>query len=49
VAALPGFEEFNIGYSIIARAIFTGLREAVREMKSLLLRFSPSAAEEINS
>jgi len=49
VAALPGFEEFNIGHSIIARAIFTGLREAVREMKSLLLRFSPSAAEEINS
>jgi pyridoxine 5-phosphate synthase len=35
VAALPGFAEFNIGHTIIARALFTGLREAVREMKAL--------------
>jgi len=36
IAALSGFEEFNIGHSIIARAVFVGLREAVREMKALV-------------
>lgn len=36
VAALPGIEEFNIGHSIISRAVMTGLPEAVREMKRLL-------------
>ncbi|MDY6913913.1 MAG: pyridoxine 5'-phosphate synthase [Planctomycetota bacterium] len=35
VAAMEGFDEFNIGHSIIARAVFTGLREAVAEMKRL--------------
>ena len=38
VAALQGFAEFNIGHSIVARAVFVGLREAVREMKLLLSR-----------
>jgi len=37
VAALP-FAEFNIGHSIISRAVFIGLREAVREMKRLLVQ-----------
>jgi pyridoxine 5-phosphate synthase len=36
VAAMPGFTEFNIGHSIISRALFTGLREAVAEMKRLI-------------
>ena len=36
VAGLPGFTEFNIGHSIIARAVFVGLRKAVREMKALV-------------
>ncbi len=36
VAALPGFAEFNIGHSIVSRAIFVGLREAVRQMKALV-------------
>lgn len=36
IAALGGFAEFNIGHSIVARAFFTGLREAVRQMKHLL-------------
>ncbi len=31
-----GFAEFNIGHSIVSRAIFIGLREAVREMKRLV-------------
>jgi pyridoxine 5-phosphate synthase len=38
VAAIPGFCEFNIGHSIVARAVFVGLRAAVREMKRLLDR-----------
>jgi len=41
VAALPGFGEFNIGHSIVARSIFVGMREAVREMKALLIRHAP--------
>ena len=36
VAAIPEMEELNIGHSIIARAIFTGLSEAVREMKRIM-------------
>lgn len=36
VAALPGLQELNIGHAIIARAIFVGMVEAVREMKRLL-------------
>ncbi len=30
------FEEYNIGHSIISRAVFTGLKEAVSEMKSII-------------
>jgi len=33
VARIPGVEELNIGFSLIARALFVGLRQAVREMK----------------
>jgi len=36
VAALPGVRELHIGHSIVSRSVFVGLREAVREMKSLL-------------
>jgi pyridoxine 5-phosphate synthase len=36
VAAIEGIAEFNIGHSIISRAIFTGLREAVAQMKRLV-------------
>lgn len=38
IAAVAGFSEFNIGHSIIARAVFVGIREAVRQMKELLVR-----------
>jgi len=37
VAAIPGISELNIGHAIVARAVFTGMREAVREMKRLML------------
>ena len=36
VARLEGMGELNIGHSIIARAVFVGLAEAVREMKRLI-------------
>jgi pyridoxine 5-phosphate synthase len=36
VALLGGFAEFNIGHSIMARAMFVGVRDAVREMKRLI-------------
>lgn len=44
VAALLGFSEFNIGHSIIARSVFVGLREAVREMKRLIDKAVAQAA-----
>jgi len=36
IAALGGIEEFNIGHSIISRAVLTGLDRAVRDMVSLI-------------
>lgn len=36
VAAIPELRELNIGHAIVARALFTGLQEAVREMKRLM-------------
>jgi len=37
IAAVPQFQELNIGHAIIARALFTGLQPAVAEMKRLML------------
>ena len=37
IAALSDISELNIGHAIVARALFTGLDEAVREMKRLML------------
>ncbi|WP_110716495.1 pyridoxine 5'-phosphate synthase [Salinicola acroporae] len=37
VAAIPGVHELNIGHAIIARALFVGLKEAVGEMKRLMV------------
>ena len=36
IAAISGMAEVNIGHAILSRAVFIGLREAVREMKQLL-------------
>jgi len=41
VAAIPGINELNIGHAIVARAVFTGLKEAVREMRAILDRARP--------
>jgi pyridoxine 5-phosphate synthase len=38
VAALPGVRELHIGHAIVSRALFVGMREAVREMKALMVR-----------
>lgn len=38
IARIPGVGELNIGHSIVARAIFVGFEQAVREMKALISR-----------
>ena len=37
IAAIPEINELNIGHAIIARAVFSGLADAVRDMRQLLL------------
>lgn len=37
VAAIGELHELNIGHAIIARALFTGLKDAVRDMRQLML------------
>jgi pyridoxine 5-phosphate synthase len=41
VARIPRMEELNIGHSIISRAVFVGLTQAVREMKECMTRAIP--------
>lgn len=36
IAEIPALHELNIGHAIMARALFTGLPEAVTEMKQLM-------------
>ena len=36
VAAIAGIRELNIGHSIVARSVFVGIAQAVREMKALI-------------
>ncbi|MFP1683414.1 pyridoxine 5'-phosphate synthase [Alloalcanivorax sp. C16-1] len=36
IAVLPGMNELNIGHGIVARAVLTGLDEAVRAMRVLI-------------
>ena len=36
VARLAGIRELHIGHAIVSRAVFVGMREAVREMKRLM-------------
>jgi len=38
VARLPGVRELHIGHAIVSRAVFIGMREAVREMKQLMVQ-----------
>ena len=36
VAQIPAMRELNIGHSIVARAVFVGLKDAVAEMKRII-------------
>ncbi len=38
LAAVPHLHELNIGHTIVSRALFVGLEQAVREMKQALTR-----------
>lgn len=40
IAAIPGMNELNIGHAIVARAVFVGLKDAVREMRTLIEKAS---------
>lgn len=37
IAEIPQLNELNIGHGIVARAVFVGLKEAVREMRQLVM------------
>ncbi len=37
IAAIAGLHELNIGHAIVAHALFVGFKQAVREMKALVL------------
>jgi len=38
IADIPGMTELNIGHAVVSRAVFVGLRKAVREMVRLIER-----------
>ena len=44
VARLAGVRELHIGHAIVSRAVFIGMREAVREMKALMTQAAGIAA-----
>ena len=43
IAALPGIRELHIGHAIVCRAVFVGLRDAVRDMKRLMREAATAA------
>jgi pyridoxine 5-phosphate synthase len=45
VARLPGVRELHIGHAIVSRALFVGMREAVREMKRLMIEATLASDE----
>jgi pyridoxine 5-phosphate synthase len=44
VARLHGVRELHIGHAVVSRAVFVGMREAVREMKMLIVGAAARAA-----
>ncbi len=38
---VPHLHELNIGHSLVARSIFTGLHQAVREFRDAMARYAP--------
>ncbi len=45
VAGIEGLCEFNIGHSIISRAVLVGIREATEQMIALIGKYSPVQVE----
>jgi pyridoxine 5-phosphate synthase len=45
IAALDSVRELHIGHAIVSRAVFVGMREAVREMKALMTGARLAAAK----
>lgn len=45
IAALAGVRELHIGHAIVSRAVFVGIREAVREMKALMVTAAMAAGK----
>lgn len=43
IAQLPGVRELHVGHAIVSRAVFSGLRDAVREMKRLMREAADAA------
>jgi len=43
VAGIEGLCEFNIGHSIVARAVFVGIRQATAQMLALIDKHSPQS------
>jgi pyridoxine 5-phosphate synthase len=41
IARIEGLSEFNIGHSIISRAVLIGMRKATREMITLIDKYGP--------
>lgn len=40
IASMPGIAELNIGHAIVARAVFDGWEQAIKDMKALIRKFS---------
>jgi pyridoxine 5-phosphate synthase len=51
VAAIPEIEELNIGHSIVSRAVFVGIAESVREMRTAMrtARNAPAARSDTSA
>jgi pyridoxine 5-phosphate synthase len=49
VASLPDIEELNIGHTVISRAVLTGMEEAVRELKRIVLAAADARAADSSS
>lgn len=44
IAEIPDLHELNIGHAIMAHALFVGLKDAVTEMKQLIIRAATKSA-----
>lgn len=44
IAQIGGISELNIGHAIVAQAVFTGWKNAVREMKALIVKASSKSS-----